>query len=92
MPTPLARFFTNPETGRLVIAQRPNLPLAVFLVATAVRVLSDPEGTVGTAVSVVGTAALLTWAGLEIARGDSPFRRVLGAVILVVTVVGIATR
>jgi hypothetical protein len=88
----LARFFTNPETGRLVIAQWPNLPLAVFLVATAVRVMVEPEGTAGTLVSIIGTAALLVWAALEVGRGDSPFRRVLGAVVLVVTVVGIVTR
>lgn len=92
MPSPLARFFTNPETGRLVVAQPPNVPLAIFLAATATRLIFDPAGTARTAVSVVGSAALLVWAGLEIAQGDSPFRRVVGAVVFISTVAGIATR
>lgn len=92
MRTAITRFFTNPETGRLVVAQPPNLPLAVFLAATAIRLSFRPDGTAGTALAVVGTAALLVWAGLEVTRGDSPFRRVLGAVVLVVTVAGIVTR
>lgn len=92
MPSTIARFFTNPETGRLVVAQPPNLPLGVFLAATATRLIFDPAGAARTAVSIVGTAALLVWAGLEVARGDSPFRRVLGTVVFVLTVVGIVTR
>jgi hypothetical protein len=92
MRSAIARFFTNPETGRVVLAQPPNLPLAVFLAATGVRLLVAPDGTTGTVVTVIGTAALLVWAGLEIARGDSPFRRVLGAAVFVITAVGIVTR
>lgn len=85
----VARFFTNPDTGRLAVAQWPNLPLITFLVATGVRVLSHPDGAAGTAVAIVGGAAIVGWSLLEIARGDSPFRRVLGAVVLAVTVTGI---
>lgn len=85
----VAWFFTDPDTGTLAVAQWPNLPLITFLAATGVRVLSHPDGAVGTAVAVVGAAAILCWSLLEIARGDSPFRRVLGAVVLAVTVAGI---
>lgn len=85
----VARFFTDPDTGRWAVVQWPNLPLITFLVATGVRVLRHPEGTAGTAVAVIGGAALLGWSGLEIARGDSPFRRVLGAAVLAMTVAGI---
>jgi hypothetical protein len=81
-------FFRNPKTGELVIAQRPNLPLAIFLVATLVRLAFEPEGAVGTAVSVVAALGLVWWALEEIVRGDSPFRRVLGGVVLVAFVVG----
>jgi hypothetical protein len=85
----VARFFTNSDTGRLAVVQWPNLPLIIFLAATGARVLSHPNGTAGTAVAVVGEVALLVWSLLEIARGDSPFRRVLGAAVLAVTVAGI---
>jgi hypothetical protein len=85
----VSRFFRNPRTGDVVVAQMPNMPLWVFLAATAVRVLFRPDGSVGTLVSIVGTAGLVVWAGLEIARGDSPFRRVLGVVVLLATVAGL---
>jgi hypothetical protein len=83
------RFFRNPETGEVVVAQWPNLPLAIFLVATAVRMVFHPAGGVGTAVSVIGTSALVWWSVDEIVRGDSPFRRVLGGVVLLGTVAGL---
>jgi hypothetical protein len=88
----LSRFFRNPDTGEVVVAQWPNLPLWLFLAATAVRLLFRPDGVVGSVVSFVGTASLLVWAVLEVARGDSPFRRVLGGVVLIGTVLGLLLR
>src|SRR4051794_13554638 len=81
----LGSFFRNPETGDVVVAQPPNAPLALFLAATAVRLLASPHGTFATAISVLATGSLTVWAVLEVARGDSPFRRVLGGVVLVGT-------
>jgi hypothetical protein len=82
-PSAFGRFFRNPETGELKIAQIPNIPLAIFVVVTAVRLAFKPHGTGGTALSVVGALALVWWSVDEILRGDSPFRRVLGGVVLV---------
>ena len=84
----IPRFFRNPQTGEVVIAQPPNLPLWIFLAATVVRIVVHPHGAAGTAVSIVGAIALAWWAILEITKGESPFRRVLGAVVLVTMVVG----
>jgi hypothetical protein len=81
------RVFRNPDTGELVLWQTPNPPLIVFLVATAVRLLLHPHGNAGTATSVVSGIALAWWAVDEVARGDSLFRRILGAVVLVGMVV-----
>jgi hypothetical protein len=80
------------ETGRLTLFQRPNLPLALFLVAALVRVVVSPHGGVRTAVSVVGTAALLWWAVDEVLRGVNPFRRMLGGVVAVAVVGGLVRR
>src|SRR5690349_17872372 len=84
--SPLARVidwcFRDPSTGKLAIVQMPNLPLAVFLILSVVRSIVHPHGAVGTAVSVVAGAALIGWAVDEIVRGDSRFRRALGAVVL----------
>ena len=43
-------------TGRITIAQVPNAPLVVFLVAAGVRWLFHPSGAVGTVVDVVDNA------------------------------------
>ena len=86
------RVFRNPETGDVVIAQFPNLPLWIFLAATVVRVGFHPDGGLGTVVSVAGGLALLWWSVLEIGWGDSLFRRLLGAVVLVGLVVSWAGR
>lgn len=91
-PSLVDRVFRNPDTGELVIAQWPNLPLAIFLVATAARLLLHPGGAAATAVSVLGGAALVWWAVDEVLRGESLFRRLLGGVVLLVTIVGLLTR
>jgi hypothetical protein len=81
-------MFRNRRTGGLTVAQLPNATLGVFLVATAVRVLASPRGGFGTTVDVVAGAALFCWAGDEGIRGVNPFRRMLGAAVLAVVVVG----
>ena len=81
-------LFRNRRTGGLTIAQLPNAPLLVFLVAVAVRWVAHPSGTAGTVVGVTAAGALIVWAGDEIVRGVNPWRRLLGGTVLVVTVVG----
>jgi hypothetical protein len=75
-------LFRDRETGKVVIAQLPNAPLAIFIVAALIRALAHPAGTVGTIVSVVASLALLWWSLDEIIRGVNPFRRFLGAAVL----------
>jgi hypothetical protein len=82
-------MFRNRRTGGLTVAQLPNWPLGVFLVATAVRLLASPRGGFRTAVDVVAGAALLFWAGDEVARGVNPFRRMLGAAVGAVVVINL---
>ena len=84
----ISRFFRNPETGEVVVVQMPNVPLWVFLAAAAMRLLLHTTGTFGAIVSIVGTVGLVVWATFEIIRGESPFRRVLGAGVLIAMVVG----
>lgn len=81
--------FRDRQTGRIVVAQLPNAPLAVALVANLVRRVFDLEGTAGTVVGIVATGSLLVWAGDEVLRGVNPFRRALGATVAVFTVVGV---
>ena len=84
-------MFRDRSTGQVVIAQLPNLPLIVFLVAAAIRRYASPDGTAGAVVSGVATVALLWWSVDEVVRGVNPFRRILGGVVAVVTLAGLAT-
>jgi hypothetical protein len=90
-PTAFGRFFRNSGTGKLAIVQLPNIPLAIFIVATLVRSAFHPHGAGGTALSVIGAVSLAWWSVDEIARGDSPFRRILGAAVLVGLVLSLLT-
>ena len=75
-------LFRNRATGRITVAQTPNAPLVVFLLAAGVRWLLHPSGAVGTAVDVVASVALIAWAVDEIVRGVNPWRRILGGAVL----------
>lgn len=92
LPRPLEWLFRNRVTGRVTVAQPPNLSLGVFIGAVVVRWLADPAGTVGHAVDVVASLALTVWAVDEIVRGVNPWRRILGATVLAATVAGMVLR
>ena len=51
--------------------QWPNVPLWIWIVGSVLRL------------HVVATGGLVVWAALEAAKGFNPFRRGLGAVVLV---------
>src|SRR5690349_18409746 len=83
------RFFRNPDTGEVAVVQVPNLPLVLFLVLRGVELLLSPHGWVADALHWGGTAALTWWSVDEVLRGSSPFRRVLGALVLGYVVVSV---
>ncbi|MET1058226.1 MAG: hypothetical protein ABWX84_01425 [Nocardioides sp.] len=80
-------WFRSPD-GRLTLWQLPNPALCVWLV-TLVLGRVDLSAAHATAVDGVRHGALLVWALDEVVRGSSPFRRVLGAVVLVTQVVSL---
>lgn len=83
-------LFRDRETGDVVIVQWPNVPLWVFLVASVVRRIGSPSGAAGTALSAVITVSLGIWATLEIGWGANPWRRALGALVLVAAIARLA--
>jgi len=68
-------------TGRITLAQLPNWPLAVWLLASAVMGWG-PQNWVHTVLVVLASAALALWAGDEVLRGVNRFRRLLGVAML----------
>jgi hypothetical protein len=73
-------LFRDRTTGKIVIAQFPNIPLIAWLVATALALVTT--GTVHTILGYAATVALVIWAGDELLRGVNPFRRMLGFAVL----------
>ena len=75
-------MFRSRSTGRITLAQLPNWRLGVWLLASLVMWLADPQGWVRAVLVVVASAALALWAGDELLRGVNPFRRLLGLATL----------
>lgn len=75
-------MFEDRSTGKLVIAQRPNVSLTLWLACIIAGWLVHPQGRWSTALGAVGTVALVIWAGDEVVRGVNPWRRMLGAGVL----------
>lgn len=76
-----ASWWFRSSDGRLTLLQLPNPALCVWLV-TLMLGRFDLSAAHTTAVAGVRHGALLVWALDELARGASPFRRVLGVVVL----------
>lgn len=79
-------MFRDRTTGKIVIAQRPNLPLALWIACVVAGWLVHPTGHWSTVLKTAGTIALVIWAGDEVARGVNPWRRALGVGVLVAVV------
>lgn len=92
LPQPLEWLLRDRTTRGITIAQTPDPPLWAFLAAVVVRVVADPSGGLRTALDVVGGDALAWWTVDETGRGVNPWRRILGACVLVLAVAGRLSR
>lgn len=68
-------LFENRKTGRITIAQWPNAPLWVWVVATVTRRLTDGADE---QLDVIADVGLGVWSLLEVWNGVNPWRRLLG--------------
>ncbi len=75
--------FRNRTTGAITIAQTANPALWIFLAASLATVVAKPSGTAGTLLEIAAAASLAWWALDELLRGVNPWRRLLGAAVLV---------
>lgn len=73
------------KEGTVVIGQTPNLILWIWIVCTAASYLPLPQ-TLLNLTDVVAFGSIFTWAWLEITEGVCTWRRMLGAVVLVIAV------
>ena len=75
----LDTFFRD-ASGRLVVVQVPSPALCVWFAAAVLRWSAYDSHDVE--LRWIGAGALIAWSLDEMVRGASPFRRVLGAVVL----------
>ena len=75
------RTFRDSE-GNIVIAQPPNLPLIVWIVASLLRLIITTEK-INLGLELVAFGTLFTWAWEELFQGVNYFRRALGLIVLV---------
>ncbi|MCW2599675.1 MAG: conserved rane protein of unknown function [Frankiales bacterium] len=80
--------FRSRATGRITIAQAPNVSLVLFLVLRFAQALAAPSSTVHDVLHWAGDAALAWWALHEVLVGVNPFRRLLGGAVLAYLLVG----
>ena len=74
-------WFEDRKTGRIVIGQTPNALLWIFIASwTAERLVRDQ--TMERALLWTASTSLALWSFDEIARGVNPWRRTLGAGVL----------
>jgi len=84
-----ASWWFRSAEGRLVLWQAPNPALSVWLIAVVIGFFDLPPSR-AEQVDGIRHGALLVWALDEVVRGASPFRRVLGAVVLIGQLVALA--
>ena len=71
-------LFRNRQTGKITIAQLPNVALWIFFATAALRWVVPTNTVPRTVVDSIGVAALGWWALGEVLRGVNPWRRMLG--------------
>ena len=76
-------FWRDRHTGQIVVAQLPNLWLWIFATASLVEIIINLAGLASRGVHVFATTSLVIWAGDELLRGVDPWRRCLGAAVLI---------
>jgi hypothetical protein len=76
----------NRRTGRLTVAQWPNVSLSVFIALSLALHFSHPKGAAENVLRALADVALFIWAGDELVRGVNPFRRILGLVVIGATI------
>lgn len=85
-------WWIRDHKGRVTLAMWPNPAIWVWLVAKVLAWTGLLSSSVSDdTLAAVGTGALLVWAADELFRGASPFRRVLGALVLGFQLVALLT-
>ncbi len=75
-------FFRSRETGAITIAQWPNLILWIVIVAGVLLWIWPSAGKASFGLTIIVKGGLVIWGADEIIRGVNPWRRCLGAAVV----------
>ena len=79
-----SKFFKDSK-GHVAVWQRPNLLLITWIVATVLQKVFS-HGTSYKLFAAIAYGSIFAWAWLEIFKGASYFRRLLGLVVLIASI------
>jgi hypothetical protein len=79
--------FLNRRTGGITVAQWPNVALWSFAALSVVVQVNTERGTAQPVLQFASRLAFVVWAVDELVRGANPFRRTLGLVVLLASIV-----
>lgn len=81
--------FEDRRTGQITVAQFPNWPLFAIAATWAVRRLAADGSLLADVAGAAATGLWLYWGADELIRGVNPWRRALGAGVIVWQVIGL---
>ncbi|HET7673423.1 MAG TPA: hypothetical protein VFK11_02855 [Candidatus Saccharimonadales bacterium] len=79
--------FIRDEKGRTVLWQTPNFPLVSWAIFRLAYNFTD-SGHLKDGLGFISSAFIFTWAYLEITEGASYFRKLLGAFVILLVILG----
>ena len=86
----LVKWFFKDDKGKYAIIAPPNLPLMLIIIGYVMTTLIH-TGPIYHLFSALQHGAVFLWSYLEIRYGESPFRRALGAVVMIAFLYGTIT-
>ena len=85
-------WFRDRQTGKIVVAHVPNVPILLWMATVVARWFVAPESSADTVLEWAGSVTLGWWAVDELVRGVNPWRRALGVAGCIVVLVGVVSR
>lgn len=84
-PRTFSEKFWENDHGQVVVWQKPNKLLYTWAICTFIN-LYVPLGWAVTLLGIVGLIALIAWAVMEIYSGVNYFRRLVGALVILILI------
>lgn len=83
--TTYIRKLFEDKDKKIVVMQKPNIPIISWVLFAGLAAVL-PDGKFQLAADLIAFGSLFTWAWLELFQGVNIFRRILGAIVLVVVI------